>query len=330
MFRVYSSVGVFVLDEGGELVEFRPFESDEEAVRVLIYEMIEGKMSLEQIGLYLREQKRLLEEIGIGDDDYSASRHRIAVKTTEEALSRSVTKDVLIIQAVETLQDVNKSLNILTLRFAGLCSTYGIKVEIGAEEVDFRSVLNAGKGVSSKLVEEYSKRVRDLVYFRDFIEREIEEDMLKTAPNITGLVGPVLGARLLARAKGLGNLANMPGSRIQVLGAEAAMFRHLRERGKPPKHGVIFEHPTISRSPWWQRGKIARSLAAKLALAARLDFYSGVDRSDELRKGFMDRYVFIKERFVEEPKRMRIIKAPKPSGARRSVGKKKRKRRGRR
>ncbi|HYC19458.1 MAG TPA: hypothetical protein VEF35_02395, partial [Candidatus Bathyarchaeia archaeon] len=77
-----------------------------------------------------------------------------------------------------------------------------------------------------------------------------------------------------ARASGLGSLARMPASRIQVMGASKALFKHIKYGTKPPKHGVIFQHPLVRGSHPNIRGKIARILAAKIAIAARLDFYS--------------------------------------------------------
>jgi nucleolar protein 56 len=93
----------------------------------------------------------------------------------------------------------------------------------------------------------------------------------------------------------------MPASTIQVLGAEKALFRALRTGGKPPKHGVIFQHPAIHRSPKWQRGKIARALAAKLAIAARIDAFTGEYRADELREQLEERIKEIKTLYAKPP-----------------------------
>lgn len=85
----------------------------------------------------------------------------------------------------------------------------------------------------------------------------------------------MLGARLISIAGSLEKLAAFPSSTIQVIGASKALFKHLRSRAPSPKHGIIYSHPLINTSPWWVRGgKVARALAAKLSLAARIDFYS--------------------------------------------------------
>ena len=129
--------------------------------------------------------------------------------------------------------------------------------------------------------------------------------MKEVAPNVTALVGPLLGARLLSLAGSLEELAKLPASTIQVLGAEKALFRALRTGGKPPKHGVIFQFPEIRRSPRWQRGKIARALATKLAIAARVDYFTGRYIGDELKKKLMERIDEIKKLYPKPPKRER-------------------------
>ena len=95
------------------------------------------------------------------------------------------------------------------------------------------------------------------------------------APNLNLIAGPMLGARLISIAGSLEKLAEFPSSTIQVIGASKALFKHLRARAPSPKHGIIYSHPLINTAPWWVRGKIARAVAAKLSLAARIDFYSG-------------------------------------------------------
>lgn len=128
------------------------------------------------------------------------------------------------------------------------------------------------------------------------LEYLIEEDMKTIAPNIASLVGPLIGARLLASAGSLKKLAQMPASTIQILGAEKALFRYKKEGGKPPKHGIIFQHAFINRAPKSLRGKIARSMAAKLATAAKADAFTKRDIADLLIKELNARLQEIKKR----------------------------------
>jgi nucleolar protein 56 len=100
---------------------------------------------------------------------------------------------------------------------------------------------------------------------------------------------------------GLTNLAKMPASTVQVLGAEKALFRSLKTGARPPKHGMIFQHTLIHEAKRWQRGKIARALAGKLAIAARSDAFSGKYIGDDLKAGLEKRIKEIQEKYEEPP-----------------------------
>jgi nucleolar protein 56 len=110
--------------------------------------------------------------------------------------------------------------------------------------------------------------------------------MQEVAPNLSAVLGELLGARLIARAGGLEKLAKLPASSLQVMGAREALFKHLREGTPPPKHGFIFRHPLVSGAPKQLRGRTARMLAGKAAIAARVDYYSGerLSLDEEVKK----------------------------------------------
>lgn len=145
---------------------------------------------------------------------------------------------------------------------------------------------------------------------RDRMLRHVERNMAKLCPNLTAMAGAGIGARLIARAGSLKRLSEMPASTVQVLGAEKALFRALRTGGRPPKHGIIFQHPLVHSAPLWQRGKIARLLGSKLALAARTDYHSG-----KLNRALLDK---MNEK-IEEIRR----KYPEPRPGRAREGPKK-------
>ena len=94
-------------------------------------------------------------------------------------------------------------------------------------------------------------------------------------PSVSALVGPLLAARLCVEAHGRARLARLPSGTVQILGAEKAFFHHLKTGAPSPKHGHIFMHPWISRSPRWVRGKIARMMAGKISIAAKIDAFEG-------------------------------------------------------
>lgn len=125
------------------------------------------------------------------------------------------------------------------------------------------------------IVQSLAKQILELNELRKKLEDHVQTQMVQLAPNISAVLGTAVGARILARAGSLKRLATMPASTIQVLGAEKALFRALKTGSQPPKHGLLFQHAMVHAAPRWQRGKIARAVAAKAAIASRVDFYSG-------------------------------------------------------
>ena len=115
----------------------------------------------------------------------------------------------------------------------------------------------------------------------DRLENAIRELAEQHLPSLSIMLGPILSARLCVEAHGRMRLARLPAGTVQVLGAEKAFFNHLKTGAPPPKHGHIFMHPWISRSPRWMRGKIARTVAAKATIAARCDEFGGETWSQE-------------------------------------------------
>ncbi len=113
------------------------------------------------------------------------------------------------------------------------------------------------------------------------LESAVKELAQKHLPTLSKLLGPLLAARLCVTAHGRPRLARLPAGTIQVLGAEKAFFMHLRQGTDPPKHGHIFQHPWICRSPKWIRGKVSRMLASKAAIAARIDHFEGKPWSNQ-------------------------------------------------
>ncbi len=109
------------------------------------------------------------------------------------------------------------------------------------------------------------------------LEARVGGLMETVAPNVASVVGPVIGARLIALSGGLNRLATWPAGTVQLLGAETALFRHLKEGTKPPKHGILFQHPLVHLAPPWQRGPTARALALAAATGAKADAFTKND-----------------------------------------------------
>lgn len=124
-----------------------------------------------------------------------------------------------------------------------------------------------------EIVQSMAEQVIMLYELRKKLESSIEEEMIVIAPNLSAILGTLLSARILARIGSLKRMSTLPASTLQVLGAERALFRSLRMGTEPPKHGLLFQHPMVHAAPRWQRGKIARAIAAKAAIATRVDVY---------------------------------------------------------
>ncbi len=129
---------------------------------------------------------------------------------------------------------------------------------------------------------------------REELNEYVREAMAEESQNLTKLTGHVLGAKLVALAGGLEELAKSPASTVQMLGAEKALFRYLRGKGTPPKHGVIFEHRFVNPLSESERGKMARFMANKVVMAARLDVYGDKDKGEELLEDCRKRFEELK------------------------------------
>jgi len=152
-----------------------------------------------------------------------------------------------------------------------------------------------------EVLKSFCDLMSELYKFRERSEAYVEDALKQVAPNMTTIVGAALSARLISIAGSLQNLAKMPASTLQVLGAEKALFRSLKTGARPPKHGVIFQHTAVHQSPRWQRGKIARALSGKLSIAARIDAFGGDFKGDKLRDEVTEKVEEIKERYKTAP-----------------------------
>ena len=153
-----------------------------------------------------------------------------------------------------------------------------------------------------KIVQFMAKQLLDLHELRKNLEDHVESEMNVVAPNISAILGTAVGARILGRAGSLTKLASMPASTVQVIGAEKALFRSLKTGAQPPKHGLLFQHAMVHAAPRWQRGKIARAIAAKAVIAARVDVY-GEGINETLLEKLNVRVKEIGEKYEAPPER---------------------------
>jgi nucleolar protein 56 len=265
--------------------------------------------------------------------------HRVSMELTKMRVKRAVEKrDLVVVQVIQTIDDLDKTLNLFMSRvrewyglhfpeldrlvekhetYARLVAKLGGRKNFTLENVEKEGLPRAkaervaeaaGVSMGAELNEEdidqtqaICKNALNLYDLRQKLEGYLDSVMGDVAPNIRALVGSLLGARLIALAGGLNNMAKMPASTIQVLGAEKALFRALKTGTRPPKHGIIFQHSLIHEAKRWQRGKVARALAGKLAIAARTDAFSGKYAGDRLQVDLEKRISEIQERYEEPP-----------------------------
>lgn len=189
-------------------------------------------------------------------------------------------------------------------RYADLIARYGDRQQIIEElGLDIESIGADMHPDDIRAMQDLADTLCRLYDDKNRTEEYIETIVSDTCPNICGILGGPLAARLISLAGGLERLASLPSSTVQLLGAEKAMFRHLRS-GKPgPKHGIIYQQPEIHKAPYWQRGKIARALAGKILIAAKIDQYHGEYRGDVLKGEFMKKVADIKKRYPDPPKK---------------------------
>ncbi len=140
--------------------------------------------------------------------------------------------------------------------------------EISAEErAALMNFANAGKGMEESIIA---------------ISSYIDSASRRIMPNVSKLIDERIAAELLQKAGSLEKLAKMPASTVQLLGAEKALFKHIKFGSRPPKYGILFRLPEIASAPKDYKGRMARIYATKICIAARADFYTKRDISERL------------------------------------------------
>ena len=272
-------------------------------------------------------------------DAYNEFARQITLEIARAGIASAATRrDLSAVQAVRAIDDLDKTLNLLAGRvrewyglhfpemdrivekhdtYARLVAKLGDRRNFTKENLVTEGIPNetsdqlasaARKSMGGRIEEtdlqvlkSFCDLMLELYKFRGKSESYIDDVLKQVAPNMTAIVGAPLSARLISIAGSLDNLAKMPASTLQVLGAEKALFRSLKTGARPPKHGVIFQHTAIHQSPRWQRGKIARALSGKLSIAARVDAFGGVFVGEQLRDNVNKKVDEIKDRYKTPP-----------------------------
>ncbi len=271
-------------------------------------------------------------ELNLWTRNVSLELAKLQVKVASEK------RDLIVGQAIQTLDDLDRTLNLFMGRlrewygvhfpeldrlvekhetYARLVMTLGQKENFTAEALEKEGLPKSKIDQISNIAQSsmgaditetdvaqiqlLSKVIFDMYKLREDMENYLEKTMDEVAPNTKVIAGALLGARLIAIAGGLRNLAMRPASTLQVLGAEKALFRSIKTGARPPKHGLIFQHTLLHDAKRWQRGKIARAIAGKLSIAVRADAFGGTYVGDSLKASLDRRIEEIRQKYAEPP-----------------------------
>lgn len=226
------------------------------------------------------------------------------LELARKAVKESVNPDLFIINSINNIDEVQRAINTMTKRLREWYSIYlpELDKQVHDNEAFVKLVLrkdkkalmkelriNASMGadLGKKDVEPMvltAKSIDNLAKQAAELEIYLEATMKAHCPNLAALAGALIGAKLIKGAGSLKKMAMMRSSTIQLLGAEKALFRHIKTGAKPPKYGYILQHQLVQRAKKTDRGRAARILADKIFLAARVDYFKGEYIGDKLLK----------------------------------------------
>lgn len=335
--------GVFLCDEkSGRIIDKRLMPMDAGTVSSKLAEIqrgglldeerelaseVEGKLAVADRRQSELGKPELFDSSFITPEKYgfgSEFMHEVMVGLGKLRTSEPIPRDRNLVQAIRALDDQIATINLYNERLHEWYGMHFPELADYAHDEKYASLI-AMNGDRSAVIEELGieiesigadmdpadmDAVRDLADTlsrlyddKDRTESYIQGIVEETCPNMCALISAPLAARMVSLAGGLERLATLPSSTVQLLGAEKAMFRHLKSGKKGPKHGVIYQHPDIHRAPYWQRGKIARALAGKISIAAKVDQYHGEFIGESLNADFARRVEEIKRKYPDAPKK---------------------------
>ncbi|HXW67171.1 MAG TPA: hypothetical protein VEL82_04780 [Thermoplasmata archaeon] len=307
--------GVFLVD-AAQVVDTQRAPLDAGALAERARARREGQLTPEEIALLARRgsaewgtrDRRLADHglrldfaaallpAGLEPPDARVRWREALLAEAERALAAAWDPSVHVEEAVRAAADLDRVRNLVGERLGSWVARDAPEIDPGDHERAARHAL--GPTTGSRLgpadpeLREARRQLAELYDSLGTVRAQLGAAVAaatpQRAPNLAALLGPELAARLLAHAGGLDRLARLPASTIQVLGAESAFFEHLRGRAPPPRHGLLFLHPAVQSAVRRDRGRLARTLAGKVAIAARLD-HAGAPVDPALAASFQAR-----------------------------------------
>ncbi|MBI4016156.1 MAG: hypothetical protein HY363_00510 [Candidatus Aenigmarchaeota archaeon] len=218
------------------------------------------------------------------------------LKQAVQRIKSSFRREEILLECISSISDIEVVANTLSVRLRHWAENYFPEAcrTVSDEELALFLVENKNlksDGMGAEIDKKDFSALQTLASIFNCVfekKRKLEEYLSLLAkevcPNLSALLGAMLAAKLVALAGCLQRLSRLPASTIQVLGASNAMLKHIQSGAKPPKHGLIFSHPFINKAPRTEQGRRARAFAAKIAIAARVDFFGGKYVGSELLK----------------------------------------------
>ncbi len=208
------------------------------------------------------------------DKEYRERLHELCMQMAEEEIARHYQeREAALLQMTRTLDELDEAINLLSERAVEWYGTLNLSFTRKYTRRATKSILARMERETSGALKDLLSNLGGLAETRASLSREVSARAAVVLPNCSALVGGLVAARLLSEAGTLKALARMPSSTLQVLGAKNALFSHIQSGTPAPKHGLLFQHMRVHNAPRNVRGRVARTLAAKLAIATKLDFF---------------------------------------------------------
>ncbi len=207
-------------------------------------------------------------------EDYIRQLRAICIQAAEVKIATYYrNRDIELVQMVRTLDELDRAINHLSERALEWYRVRNPKFSRKLRPPQTEKALARIQKDAPQPLLPILQEIERLHAARSALMQEVAATAETVLPNASALLGGLVAARLISHAGSLEALVRLPASTIQVLGARKALFAHLRTASPPPKHGILFQHRRVHNAPRAVRGRVARVLAAQVAIAARLDYY---------------------------------------------------------
>jgi nucleolar protein 56 len=287
-------------------------------------------------------------------DNFKELREKMIKSTKSDIKEAYGNEEFILIQAINAYNESSRSHNLMFERLSEWFGIYFPEIRVGSPAVLAELAIamcngeEIDKAVIDKIIDDPEKAESIYSKAKETMGRKIEGDekeavaafanlskdmgrgiigldvYIKSAagrimPNVTYLTDDKIAAELLAKAGSLERLAMMPASTIQLLGAEKALFKHIKFGSKPPKYGIIFKLPAVTAAQREKKGMVARAYATKICIALKADFMTKKFIADKLKETLDGNLAKITEKIVA-PKHYQTFNDRKPGGFRQQRG----------